>query len=279
MSDLITRNRALANLNNPTLTAAETTTLDLLIRAVSQAIGRYCHREFALRNRDDLLDGDGSMHLALRDYPVIAVERVATGPEPVLTVTNTSAVNQRATVQVTANGLTLVRVASGTTTTDTSVTWNSYPTLTMAAAAVAALGNGWSATAASGHGSRASADLRPIQGALHAKDHDAELLLHTEELADYSVDQRHGYLIRGAGWACGFENYRVLCTTGYETIPEDVQEACACWVAALFFQTRRDSGLSQEALPAVVARTSVLAVQGMPPQAKALLAPHRRRQL
>lgn len=270
--DLITRVRALANLNNLSATANENTTIDLLIRAVSEAIRRYCRREFALQNHDELCDASGGPLLRLAHYPVVAVDRVATGAETVLTVTNTAAANQRATVQVTNTGLTLVRVASGTTTTDTSSTWAANATLSAVAAAVTALGNGWSATAISGHGSRAASDLRPIQGALHAKDVAAELLLHTEELGDYQVDAAKGYLHRAAGWQEGIDNYRVLYTAGYETVPEDVQEACAQWVAALYWQAKRDPGLTQEQVPGVVSRSPF---KGMPANVKALLAPHR----
>jgi hypothetical protein len=95
----------------------------------------------------------------------------------VLTITNTSSTNQRATVQLatsvtedgaaiirTSTGLSLTRVASGVSSTDTSVTWGTYPTLTQVATAVNALGNGWSATVAGGYENAASSDLRALQG-------------------------------------------------------------------------------------------------------------------
>jgi hypothetical protein len=274
--DLITRVRVLSNLNNLNASAGENTTLDLLIRAVSRAVQRYCRREFALRNHDELHNGNGGCYLYLKRYPVVAVDRVATRPEAVLTVTNTSAANQRATVQVTGTGLTLVRVANGTTVTDASVTWASNVTLSAVAAAITSLGNGWGATAAPGHGGRASADLRPIQGALNAKGIAAELRLHTEELNAYEVDAGLGCLILKGGWQPGVGNYRVVYTAGYETVPEDVQEACAEWVAALFWQTKRDAGLSQEQIPGTVSRTPVLNTRGMPPHVKVLLAPYRK---
>lgn len=276
MHDLITRPRALSNLNDLSTSTAENRTVDLLIRAVSEAIRHWCRRDFALANHDELYSGSGRLFLLLDNYPVVAVERVATSPMAVLSITNTSSTNQRATVQATSTGLTLVRVASGVTTTDTSVTWASNVTLNAVKTAVDALGNGWSATVASGYGSWPSADLRPIQGALNAKDIRAELLLHVEERADYSVDADRGFLLRGSGWSAGLGNYRVVYTAGYETVPEDVQEACAEWVAALFWQTKRDPGLSQEALTGVMARSSALTLHDMPRSVAALLRPHRR---
>ena len=42
------------------------------------------------------------------------------------------------------------------------------------------------------------------------------------------------------GWLPGVNNYRVIYTAGYATVPEDVQEACAEWVAALFWQSKEN---------------------------------------
>jgi hypothetical protein len=41
-----------------------------------------------------------------------------------------------------------------------------------------------------------------------------------------------------AVWTPGIDNYRVQYQAGYLQIPNDVQEACAEWVAALFWQTK-----------------------------------------
>ena len=69
------------------------------------------------------------------------------------------------------------------------------------------------------------------------------LRIHADELADYEVDFNRGWLLRGHrsfdemgfpqfaretwGWLRGIDNYRVIYTAGYATIPEEVQEACA----------------------------------------------------
>src|SRR5207248_3288921 len=136
-----------------------------------------------------------------------------------------SASNQRATVAVTATGLTLVRVAAGVTTTDTSVTFAGNVTLSAVATAVNALGNGWSASVIdSANNNRASADLRAVQGALNARGVNAELTLHLQELSAYEVDANHGWLVRAAGcWHGGVNFWRVIYTAGYATVPEDVQ--------------------------------------------------------
>lgn len=284
MDALITRERAWRNLNNPSATAAENTTLDGLIAAASRGIESYCRRLFPVRQYDECYDGCASRRLLLRHYPVISVERVAYCPLAVLAVTNTLATNQRATVKVTDTGLTLTRVASGVNYT-TEVAVSSNATLTALATAINALGSGWSAEvvdSTSGH--RASADLRAIQGAFSCHNVKAGLRLHVLELSAYEVDEARGCLLRtpddglalledhGLGWFGGSRFWRVIYTAGYPTIPEDVQEACAQWVAALFWATKRDPGASQVATVGV---STITAHADMPPQVRGLLRPYR----
>jgi hypothetical protein len=239
MADLITSARAKYNINQSSFTSAEDTTIAALVTAVSKAVRRYCRREFDSQSFDELYSGTGDSRLLLRQYPLLSVSRVATRPATVLTVTNDSASNQRATVSVTDTGLSLTRVASGVSSTDTSVTWAANPTLEDVKDAVDALGNGWSAAIPdSTYALWLSDDLRSLQGALNAKDCNAPLCIHVEDVARFSIDPDRGWLFREDPWAEGCDNYRVVYTAGYATVPEDVQEACAQWVAALFWATK-----------------------------------------
>jgi hypothetical protein len=274
MANLITAARALYNLDNRTTTTAEDDTLDALIAAVSRSIENYCWRTFSVTTHDELYPGSGRRELVLRQYPAVSVERVACAPTPVLRVTNTSASVQRATVKVTATGLELIRAASGVSTTST-ILFADQATLTALASAVTALANGWSASVVdASHALRASADLRALQGAFHAKDVDAELKLHTSELSSYGIDAALGVLTRepGTSWDGGLHHWRIVYQAGYSTAPDDVQEACAQWVAQLFWQTKRDPGLSSEAIPGALSR---VALRGMPASVKLLLDPYR----
>src|SRR4051794_28971820 len=99
--DLITRERALRNLGGLSPTAEDALLIDALVGAVSQPAGNYCRRDFTVREYDELYDGVRGNRLLLRQYPLLAVSRVAYGPTTVLRVTNTSSTNQRATVRVT----------------------------------------------------------------------------------------------------------------------------------------------------------------------------------
>lgn len=271
---LITRARAISNLANRATTADENDTLDALILAVSKAIDNYCWRAFSETTLDELYPGNGRRELVLRHFPIVNIERVAGGPTAVLRVTNNSGSVQRATIKITATGVELIRVASGTTTAET-IDFADEATLANLAIAITALGNGWSAAVADAvHNDRASADLRALQGAFHAKDNTAELKLHAEELSSFTVDAERGILAREAGavWHGGLHYWRVIYRAGFDPIPDDVHEACAAWVAQLFWQTKRDPGLATEAIPATVSRT---VIRDMPPAVKLLLAPYR----
>jgi hypothetical protein len=272
MANLITRARALYNLNNLSTSAAENTTLDALIAGVSAAIERWCGRNFVSTQYDEIYDGRGQRELVLQHFPLISVDRVAHQPTAVLRVQNTSASVQRSTVQVTSTGLALARVAAGVSATDT-LNFAGNVTLTALATAINALGNGWSASLASDEfANRASADLRALQGALAAKDAPAELKIHLLELTDFDIDSARGLLLRANCWHGGSQHWRLIYTAGYAAVPDDVQEACAQWVAALFWQTKRDPGLAHETTPGSIDRTPL---GDVPPSARALLEAYR----
>lgn len=273
MSDLITRARALNNLNNLATSSDENTTLDALVTAVSRAVENYCWRTFAVTSYDELYPGNHQVELVLRNYPIVSVERIAFAPIGVMRVTNTSASNQRATVKVKATGLELIRVASGVSTTST-ILFADQPTLTTLATAVTALGNGWSASVLNADDNlRASADLRALQGAFQAAGQNADLRLHTSELSSFLVDAERGCLTRdGLTWDGGLHHWRIVYSAGFSDIPDAVQEACAEWVAQLFWQTKRDIGLASEALPGTVSRVML---RDMPGSVRLLLGPYR----
>jgi hypothetical protein len=302
--DLITLTRAYQDLQG---VSNQDTLLGTLITAASEVIQRYCKRDFVSTGYDELYSGNGDRKLMLRQYPIASVQSVRYRPVTVLKITNTVPANVQARVSVTNTGLTLVRVNAGVKTTDTSVTFSGNVTLTAVAAAVNALGNGWSAQVvgdATNYGSWPSADLfwPPTfpsqisgqvgsggQGALQCVAGSfAELKMHTYELAGYQWDAR-GWLLRAIPytdpellhpedlvWPVGINNLRVQYTAGYSTIPEAVQAACAKWVALLYFECSRDPGLTNQ-LTGAGAASGWKGVGGTPPDhVTALLKPYKR---
>jgi hypothetical protein len=293
--DLITLARAYYNLPGVSADAI----VGALITACSDAIEKYCRRDFYVRAYDELYSGRGVQRLLLRAYPIQSVQSVRYRPVTVLKITNTVAANVQARVTVTSTGLTLVRVNAGTTTTDTSVTFAGNITLTAVVSAVNALGNGWSAQYvgdATNYGSWPAADLyvppsfgdgTSSQGALQCVAGSfAELKLHTYEMAGYQFDPR-GWLLRAIPytdpellhpedlvWPVGVDNLRVQYSAGYNTIPESVQEACAEWVAQLYNLSLRDP--AQQASSVSGNAYSYVAQAAPPPAVQQLLQPYRR---
>src|SRR4051794_39306966 len=105
--DLINLARAYQNLQG---VSGVDSLLGTLITAVSDAIEKYCHRDFYSRSYDELYSGNGERRLLLRQYPLISVQSVRYRPVTVLKITNNLAANVQARVTCTSTGLTLVRV-------------------------------------------------------------------------------------------------------------------------------------------------------------------------
>src|SRR5947209_368980 len=157
--DLITLNRAYQQLQG---VSGVDSLINTLITAVSDAIEKYCMRDFFSKSYDELYNGNGQRRLLLREYPIISVESVRYRPVTVLKITNNATANVQARATVTSAGLTLVRVNAGVKTTDTSITYAGNGSLTALASAVNALGSGWSAQVvgdATNYGGWPSADL------------------------------------------------------------------------------------------------------------------------
>jgi hypothetical protein len=308
-SGLIDIERAKRNIQSITYNSQDAL-LGVLIGAYSDAIQKWCRRDFALRLYDELYNGNGERRLMLRQYPIQSVESVRYRPVTVLNVINNDpATNQQARVQVTSVGIKLMTMASGVRTniSDSTLSYSSYPTLQSMATAISALGNGWSAQVvgdAGGPGLQGDYGLWPSadlyvpasfgdgtqsQGALTCRAQNAELKMHTYELQGYQWDAR-GRLLRAIPytdpelmhpgdllWPPGINNFRIQYTAGYATIPEAVQEACARWVAIGYQLTLRDPALTTQKITGAIWQIWKPQQDAQPPlEVQALLHPYRR---
>jgi len=115
----------------------------------------------------------------------------------------------------------------------------------------------------------------------------AYLRMHVLELSDYEVDAKPrlaGPRRRLAGGAGRLQRsaaadlvwgHRLLARPLHRRLrhsPRGRQEACAEWVALLFWQTKRDPAWQASRSPAPLSRVPV---QGIPEHVQALLAPYR----
>ncbi len=287
--------------------------LQVLVTSYSDAIEKYCKRRFVSQGYDELYNGTGDRRLLLRQYPVQSVQAVRYRPVTVLKVTNTNTANVQARVSVLSTGLQLVSTQNGVKTTVTAgLTFAGNPSLTALAAAINAVGNGWSAQVVGdsiNYGGWPSADLYvpasygdtlegsgvlQSQGALQCVAGSfAELKMHTYELQGYQWDAR-GWLLRAIPYTdpellhpedlvfpVGINNFRVQYTAGYTVVPEAIQEACARWVSYAWNLCQRDPALaSQVPTSGAVSGWLPLAnLQTPPGDVAVLLQPYKRRNI
>jgi hypothetical protein len=262
IGDLITNARARVALPSAAGNgSSDDTAINTLITACSRAIERYCRRRFTATDHDELYSGRGERNLYLRNFPIRSVKSVRYRPVTVLKITNNTAHTPQARVEVLPAGLRLTRVTSGVTTTTTSgLTYAGNVAISALATAVNGADTGWSAQG-QGYDDWPSADLYCPNGMVTEYDYApagqgalqcvagslAEVKMHTYELQGYQINPRQGALLRAIPytdpellhpedliWPVGINNFRVQYNAGFDTIPEDLQEACAQLVAYHF---------------------------------------------
>jgi hypothetical protein len=261
--DLITLERALMDPTLAALNTSNSSALPPLITAASRAIERACKRIFAAQDYTLFLTAGPRPcdWIALPNFPVLSISRIATKPQPAIAIVNSDATdNQRATVATTSSALQLTVVSSGASST-VNVAYGSYATLAAMAGAVSAIGSGWSASANAAYANFPSADLRPLQGALPALNAPAWLEIYTEDLAAWAgvadvwdwasggsvgcgwqLDADAGLLVgRFADPMAGPVSLRCDYRGGFETIPEDIQQAATRLAALIQEDEQRDS--------------------------------------
>lgn len=222
--------------------------LTTLLAAVSRSIEEYVDRKLVSQSFVEYYNGKDSWrngYLHLVNSPVTALSRVAIRPVSVLTIKNTTASNQRATVAVSSTGITLSRIASGVTTSST-LTWATYTTLTSLVTAIDALGSGWDATVSgdsNDYGGWPTTLIKSIQGTISAKE-EARIDMYVDELPNYRLDETEGTLY--GDFPFGYQNIEVRYTAGYSTIPDDLQLAACAVVKSIFDSSTTDGNLKSE---------------------------------
>ena len=299
LPDLITTDRAVQNATLAALQISAADYLASLVSAASDMIRRRCNRDFVQNAYTEYCSGSAypNASIRLRQFPVLEITRVASNPQPALRVMNLdSQTNQRATVETTATGLTLFRIASSATT-SVSLAYTTYATIGALAAAINILGAGWSATvqpqAITGDFSKwPSTDLKPLQGAASVLVGGACLEVYSEDLqaiTSSAGDQGDdGSAWRGVGWRLDDEtgelfgrfprgqlNIRVDYSAGFVTIPQPIQEAAVQLVQDLYQASLVNSTLKKATLGASsVELKSDTAMSQMSGKVQALIAPY-----
>jgi hypothetical protein len=281
-----TQNATLATLAAPVTSGGNPAYLASLISAASDAVRKYCSRDFVLTAFSEYYTIGAQppgVPFLLRNFPVIEITRVACANQCLL-VQNSGGANQRATVETTTTGVKLVTVSSGIST-PTTLLYSTYVTIQAVATAINALGNGWGTSIWSGQtGSYAlwpSADLKPLQGAVSALNAGAYLEIYDDYQSGtgaYGWEHSSG----GPGWRLEPETgelymrirrgpleLRVDYTAGFTSVPQAVQEATVAVAQSLYQSSLANSAYSSVKL----GNTSVeIAKKFFPDLAKALLS-------
>jgi hypothetical protein len=270
MSDLITLARAKQAI--PDVPAADEPIVEALIDAASEAISLHCRRTFALTSWDEIANGRCDGKIALKQFPIVSVSRIAVADRASLHIVNEDAVtNQRASARLTSAGLVLSRVASGVVTVDSTILWSGNQTLQSVANAVTALGAGWKGAAAADRGFLASLDLRPINISKPCLTSPAEIFVHDVESSADRIDADAGFVF--GRFPVGDGKIRVEYSAGFSSIPEPIQQACATLVAQWYSEGKHDASRRFDGLGD--AQYSRFTPSGLPDHVRRLLAPWR----
>lgn len=237
----------------------DVTLIESLIDAVSDAVEKYCGRNFVSADYREWHDGMGEQTLALRHFPVTAIKRLATGSATALTVRGTTTTDLRATVEVQDTQLVLSRFDSNGTEMVSNVTFASNPTASALVTAINLL-SGWSAT----NGTNCiSLDLHRL-GGRDALNKSVEVTFPDDSDLEYRVDEDAGtvelvrseWFDRGGEWGTsgiaphGSRNVLVHYTGGYATVPDDLEQIALELVSEAYNARGKDSTLQSEGLGA-----------------------------
>jgi hypothetical protein len=248
----------------PNLTQDQQDVLPHALGAATRAIEGYCQRPLVLDSYDHIIRPQNTSRLRLRTRPVVELTRCAAGLESAVQIRNTTATAATVNFVPSAPGslrvtsLVFISTVAGVATSQT-VALASYGTLTLLAAAINALGNGWSADLPnSAHGDVASSEVVGTAGARDARTGVAELLIQTQPLSQYWLDPDLGFVeinqsFPGGGTIanprierCDSRLWGVRCTyragyaylkadsdLGYYTVPDDLAAACVMTASAI----------------------------------------------
>lgn len=243
---------------------------------VEEFVSGYCNRTFeSTAYRLERYDG-GNQIINLYNYPVTAVDRVATFTLNVIRIMNSNDYST-ATVSVNTDGLRLV--LDGTA--DTTITFASNATMTAVVAAVNALGNGWTAELLSStYANFKSTELIPVYGQNVINSNWVDLHKTDDPEDDFFVDIARGQIRKRSGWPFGFRNVYVDYTAGYSSsnMPKDLQLAVKIIVQFIYNKKDDDSfGVSEYRAHNIWA--SFDKEETIPKEAQRIIFRHKRRKV
>ena len=219
----------------------ETEIIGSIQEGVEKWIKNYCHKDFESTTYAEYYSGEGNLYLQLDHYPITALTRVATGRRTAIRVINTSTATS-ATVSVNSTGL----IFTKDDTSDSTITFATYTTMSTVVSAINLLGNGWTATIeSSDYSSFKSSELVEMYGKSAIDSNYVYLDMPEEAIDNFEVYTQRGEIYKFGGWPEGYRNIYVKYTAGYSaiTMPKDLQLAIKIIVKSVY-QKRNDDSYS-----------------------------------
>lgn len=284
MADLVTLARA--QLGIPSATSSDDAWLEALIDAASAAIENWCGRHFVAAEYTESFDGRQDGVIVVRETPIQYIVRLAANPVVVAKTTSSldgfGTTVGPAAVRVSTTGVSyrIEGLLGFTTVTYSYSTGTSYLLSGLKTQIEADVNYDWLFNIESGYESWASRYMM-VQGPLPIiSGSSAELRAFTEDVAPDDIDTDAGMVFldvppeRRVG--------QIIYRAGYDTVPEDVQEACVQLVKMMFESGQVSSILHRERLGDYsyqIKDAATALVYSMPPSILGLLAPYRNRRV
>lgn len=240
--------------------STDDTLLGELIDAVSGRIETLANRTFAATDYHEWYSIGSQPMLVLRQWPLIEVDRIATGTGNALAVAYSGSAI-RATVSVSDTAVRLVSYSTAGAKTENSLTFATNGSASALKTAIDAV-SGWTATVLNNVPSK---DLHRV-GGQDAKAETVTLTYADDDDCEYQVDYQRGivtidrhFVVPSAVYGRGFHdgpqhfprgsrNVLVEYRAGFETIPAEIQQIANELAAQAYRAAKRDSTLSSESL-------------------------------
>lgn len=214
-------------------------------KSVEKWVDNYCNKTLLTATYAEYYDGNGEQYLQLDHYPITGLTRIAIGRRTAIRIQNTDDYTS-ATVSVTLTGIVLTK--NGTS--DSTITFALYTTMTTLVGAINTIGLSWSAVVEStDYGSYKSSELVQMFGKSAIYDNWVYLDMPEQACDDFEVYPNRGEIYKGSGWNEGHNNIYVEYTAGYVITPSDLELAIEMLVKYLYQKREENTfGISSYSL-------------------------------
>jgi hypothetical protein len=277
LPDLVTVPRCVSYI--PNMSDEEFEKIPELITDASAACRNITRQRWTVATYDELYSTRESGRITLRQVPVRSLNQLLSDPWPILKIYANNLAYQQAWaglastggpwVGYSSTGLNLSYVSYGVTTTIPTITWSSCPTLRDVAAAVSALGNGWTVSLDDGYSGYSPTVLHAPQGPFpccssstgFGPGNTAQFIYHTRPVGPTAYDPENGIIEVSLPWST---DVSLLFPYATEIIDRSMPYSVGVYAYRAIYQAGYatiTAGFPNDELPGDLAAAVVLTVQ------------------